>query len=294
MTRLTHVIAWTSAAALVASGALYVPMLAQAPTSSTKIAEQAKRATPRLGGHVDLNGTWDHVDGIAFLRPQQIDGGSLCLLGCAQATPSSTGTATGGQDWCGPAGTSGARLPEGQARLRREGRGPDQTPGRARYRASMPAARRAPYRTAQEDSVQNAREVVFLNHDVSGAFFRIIPIDGRSRISHPFSSSYLGDAIGRWEGDTLVVETTNFNEETWLTDGRVPHGQSQGDRTAAPRGRHDRGIRPSRTIREVLAEPWALRPQTIWLSDQELEEPIHCQDRDLAHVVDGTHHDNPR
>jgi hypothetical protein len=30
------------------------------------------------------------------------------------------------------------------------------------------------------------------------------------------SESYLGDAHGRWDGDTLVVETTNFNELTWL------------------------------------------------------------------------------
>jgi hypothetical protein len=38
---------------------------------------------------------------------------------------------------------------------------------------------------------------------------RIIPLDGRPH-SPSVVSSYLGDSRGRWEGDTLVVETTNF------------------------------------------------------------------------------------
>ena len=42
-------------------------------------------------------------------------------------------------------------------------------------------------------------------HDV-----RIIPLDGRPHVS-PVLRQYLGDARGRWEGDALVVETTNFH-----------------------------------------------------------------------------------
>lgn len=40
---------------------------------------------------------------------------------------------------------------------------------------------------------------------------RIIPVDGREHRGIP---QWLGDAIGRWEGDTLVVETTNFLDRT--------------------------------------------------------------------------------
>jgi len=40
---------------------------------------------------------------------------------------------------------------------------------------------------------------------------RIIPLDGRPYISDKIGQ-FAGDAIGRWEGDTLVVETTRFNE----------------------------------------------------------------------------------
>ena len=39
---------------------------------------------------------------------------------------------------------------------------------------------------------------------------RIIPLDGRAHLSSAMRQ-YLGDSRGRWEGDTLVVETTNFH-----------------------------------------------------------------------------------
>ena len=42
---------------------------------------------------------------------------------------------------------------------------------------------------------------------------RIIPLDGRPHISSAIRS-YMGDARGRWEGQTLVVESTNFNGRT--------------------------------------------------------------------------------
>lgn len=44
---------------------------------------------------------------------------------------------------------------------------------------------------------------------------RVIPIDGRPRVA-PNVKLYLGDARGRWEGNTLVVETTNLKDWSWL------------------------------------------------------------------------------
>jgi hypothetical protein len=40
---------------------------------------------------------------------------------------------------------------------------------------------------------------------------RVIPLDGSPHVS-PAISSYMGDPRGHWEGDTLVVETTNIRE----------------------------------------------------------------------------------
>ena len=48
--------------------------------------------------------------------------------------------------------------------------------------------------------------LVEMIHDV-----RIIPLEGRPHPS-PTVRQWLGDSIGRWEGDTLVVETTNFTD----------------------------------------------------------------------------------
>src|SRR4029450_10718872 len=42
---------------------------------------------------------------------------------------------------------------------------------------------------------------------------RVIPLDRRPHVSSVIQS-YMGDSRGRWEGDTLVVETTNFNGRT--------------------------------------------------------------------------------
>jgi hypothetical protein len=44
--------------------------------------------------------------------------------------------------------------------------------------------------------------------------FRLIPIDAK----HPddLEPNYMGDSVGHWEGDTLVVDVTGFNDKTWL------------------------------------------------------------------------------
>ena len=70
---------------------------------------------------------------------------------------------------------------------------------------------------------QTSDYVVILNemvHDV-----RIIPLDGRAHLPGALRQ-WMGDSRGRWEGDTLVVETTNFTDKTasYGPDGMTGYG----------------------------------------------------------------------
>jgi hypothetical protein len=53
-------------------------------------------------------------------------------------------------------------------------------------------------------------------------FIRQIFTDGRKH-NTDLGPTWLGDAIGHWEGDTLVVDTIGFNDKTWLDRAGHPH-----------------------------------------------------------------------
>ena len=54
--------------------------------------------------------------------------------------------------------------------------------------------------------------------------FRVIYTDGRGHRAQ-WEPSLMGDSIGRWDGDTLVIETVNLTDRTWLDD----HGNRHSD-----------------------------------------------------------------
>ena len=64
---------------------------------------------------------------------------------------------------------------------------------------------------------QAGDHVVILNEMIHDA--RIIPLDGRPPVD-PKIRQWLGDSRGRWDGDTLVVETTNFTDKTSFRGAR--------------------------------------------------------------------------
>ena len=63
--------------------------------------------------------------------------------------------------------------------------------------------------------LQTSDHVVILNEMIHSA--RIVPLGGQPHLTPEFRH-WVGDARGHWEGDTLVVETTNFPHETIFLD----------------------------------------------------------------------------
>ncbi|HTR39269.1 MAG TPA: hypothetical protein VMH80_25510 [Bryobacteraceae bacterium] len=55
-----------------------------------------------------------------------------------------------------------------------------------------------------------------------GHYVRQIWTDGRPH-NTALGPTWLGDAIGKWDGDTLVVDTIGFNDKTWVDRGGHPH-----------------------------------------------------------------------
>ena len=67
--------------------------------------------------------------------------------------------------------------------------------------------------------MQTADHVVLVVEMIHDA--RIIPLDGRAHVN-PSVRQWLGDSRGRWEGNTLVVETTNFTEKLYERGLYIP------------------------------------------------------------------------
>ena len=68
--------------------------------------------------------------------------------------------------------------------------------------------------------VQTKDHVVLVTEMVHTA--RIVPLDGRPRLNDAIRN-WSGEARGHWEGDTLVIETTNFKPERGLARGLRQH-----------------------------------------------------------------------
>jgi hypothetical protein len=66
--------------------------------------------------------------------------------------------------------------------------------------------------------LQRPEQVTFLHEKMH--LFRLIYIDKE----HPhFDLSYDGESVGKWDGDTLVVDTTDFKDESVIDKTGIPH-----------------------------------------------------------------------
>jgi hypothetical protein len=103
--------------------------------------------------------------------------------------------------------------------------------------------------------VQTPGLIVMLNPDLT---YRQIFLDGRALESAP-NPTWMGYSVGRWEGDTLVVESFGFNDRTWLDHDGHPH--TEGLRMTERYRRRNFG---SLELEVTFSDPGAyLRPWTV-------------------------------
>ena len=106
------------------------------------------------------------------------------------------------------------RADERRARLRRLADGPEDRDASERcllgYNAGPPMV---PAGYNQNLQIVQTRDYVMVHNEMVHTA-RIIPLDGKPHASSQLRS-WTGDSRGRWEGDTLVVDSSNFNDKTW-------------------------------------------------------------------------------
>jgi hypothetical protein len=121
--------------------------------------------------------------------------------------------------------------------------------------------------------IQTPKFVVMLTETYHG--FQIIPFDGRPhRDTVPPSNR--GDAVGRWDGDTFVVDKSNFTDTSWITaEGRVSYHSDALHIVERYRRVDANTLEIEATLEDpkVLSKPWIVPKQALQLApfDQIME-----------------------
>jgi hypothetical protein len=219
--------------------------------------------TPRLGAHPDLTGVWQHTDWIGNYMG---GGGRRC--GPTQEKPCSR-MINQTEDF---ALYSPSRF--GQLNL------PMYKPEHwdKIQQLDMWTNKYDPVMTCQPLGVprqgpprriyQTENDITFLyfGGDAGGGYgeYRIIPTDNRKRAPEAeFDITYMGNSVGRWEGDTLVIDSIAFIDTTWLGRGGFFH--TSGMHVVEKFTRQGDALLYDVTVEdpEVLLEPWVLPTRTV-------------------------------
>jgi hypothetical protein len=134
-----------------------------------------------------------------------------------------------------------------------------------------------PYGIQFVEDREKQRTIVLIgggNHN-----WRVIYTDGRSlKADDKDFPTYYGRALARWEGDTFVVDTKNFNERFWFTNGGLPHTTELAliERISRP---DFNTLRYEVRIDDpgAYTKPWSTSWTLQWVAGEELP-PYYCQD----------------
>lgn len=117
--------------------------------------------------------------------------------------------------------------------------------------------------------VQNPGVIALLHPDLT---YRMIFMDGRKLEDDP-NPSWMGYSVGRWDGDTLVVDSNGYNAKTWLDSDGHPHSEAL--KVTERYRRKDFGhieIEATYVDPSIYSKPWTIKLDMQYAPDTELIE----------------------
>ena len=119
--------------------------------------------------------------------------------------------------------------------------------------------------------LQAPAAIAILNDNLT---YRVIHMDGRVLEADP-APSWMGYSVGRWDGDTLVVESNGYNDKTWLgSEGRA---HTEALRVTERYRRSDFGhlqIEVTYTDTAAYVKPWGFTANMTLAADTEMLEAV--------------------
>ena len=125
--------------------------------------------------------------------------------------------------------------------------------------------------------LQTPTTIAILNDDLT---YRVIFMDGRELEANP-APSWMGYSVGRWDGDTLIVDSNGFNDKTWLSRYGQPHTEAV--RVRERYQRRDVGhlhVEVTFTDPEAYVKPWSFTADMALAADTEMLEAVCEQTSD--------------
>ena len=140
---------------------------------------------------------------------------------------------------------------------------------------------RSMYTPSPYQILQTPGYVVLLFERMS---WRQIPLDGRAHIPDNVRL-WMGDSVGHWEGDTLVVDTTNLNGKAWMNEvGDVLSYAAHVVERFIPVDADNITYRATVTDPIAFTRPWTIEIPLRRTDEELLEIACHEDNGDLQHL----------
>jgi hypothetical protein len=142
---------------------------------------------------------------------------------------------------------------------------------------------RSMYTPSPYQILQPPGYVIFLFERMS---WRQVPLDGREHLPDNVRL-WMGDSVGHWEGDTLIVDTTNLNGKPWMNEvGDVQSYAAHVVESLKPIDADTIEYKATVTDPVVFTRPWTIGMTLRRQNDEILEIACHEDNQDLQHLKD--------